>query len=167
MTNVILRPMNDDDWPSVCRIYEEGLAGGNASFETTAPSWQNWNAAHCPHSRLVACQAGVVVGWAALSPTSSRSCYAGVAEVSVYVAANCRGQSVGSQLMTALITSSEANGIWTLCSGTFPENKASLKLQQSAGFRIIGTREKVARHHGIWRDTVLSERRSKVVGVAP
>jgi len=160
-----IRPMTDADWKSVCEIYMEGLATGQASFETSAPTWDKWNASHHHHSRLVACDGGDVIGWAVLSPASARECYSGVAEVSVYVAGRCGGRGVGMRLLQEVITSSENNGIWTLVSSTFPENEASLKMQESCGFRRVGVREKIAMHNGVWRDTVLSERRSKVVGV--
>jgi phosphinothricin acetyltransferase len=158
--------MRHDDWPAVRAIYLDGLAGGNSSFETEAPSWERWDAAHLAHSRLVARQAGRVGGWAALAPTSARRCYAGVAEVSVYVAADARGQGNGKRLLEAIIALAEQHGIWTLQGATFPENTASIRLQLACGFRIIGRRERIAQHNGRWRDTILTERRSSVVGVA-
>jgi phosphinothricin acetyltransferase len=154
--------MTIDDWPAVRAIYEEGIATGLGTFETAAPSWEQWNAARLPHSRFVAREQGVI-GWAALSPVSQRSCYAGVAEVGVYVAASARGQGVGRALLEALIDSSEAHGIWTLQGATIAENAASLALQERCGFRVIGWRERIARLDGVWRDTVLTERRSKKV----
>jgi phosphinothricin acetyltransferase len=156
--------MRMSDWDAVRRIYLDGLATGNASFETDAPSWEIWNAKHHAHSRLVAREGGRVVAWAALAPVSTRACYAGVAEVSVYVANDCRGRGVGKKLLEAVIASSERNGIWTLYGATFPENVASLRLQEACGFRVIGRRERIAKHNGVWRDTVMTERRSKVVG---
>jgi L-amino acid N-acyltransferase YncA len=153
-----------EDWDAVQRIYQQGLDTGNASFETTAPAWEAWNAKHHPHSRFVAREDGRVVAWAALAPVSPRACYAGVAEVSVYVADDCRGRGVGNKLLTALIESSEANGIWTLYGATFPENVASLRLQAACGFRLIGRRERIGKLNGIWRDTVMTERRSRIVG---
>jgi phosphinothricin acetyltransferase len=156
--------MRPADWEQVRQIYLEGLATGLASFEVEAPSWEQWDEAHLKHSRLVARADKRVLAWAALSPVSRRKCYAGVAEVSLYVAADCRGHGVGKALLQALIESSERHGIWSLCGGTFPENTASLKMQLACGFRIVGRRERVARHHGVWRDTVLTERRSQVVG---
>jgi L-amino acid N-acyltransferase YncA len=161
-----IRSMTEADWGSVREIYTEGLATGQASFETSAPTWERWDGLHHQHSRLVACDDAGVAGWAALSPASARACYAGVAEVSVYVAARCRGRGVGKRLLQEVIASSEKNGIWTLYSSTFPENEGSLRLQESCGFRRVGVRERIAMHHGVWRDTVLSERRSKVVGVS-
>ena len=157
--------MRADDWQAVRRIYQEGLATGNASFETEAPSWDAWNAKYQAHSRLVAREGGRVVAWAALAPVSPRACYAGVAEVSLYVTNDCRGRGVGRKLMDALIAESEQNGIWTLYGSTFPENVASLRLQEACGFRYIGRRERIAKRDGVWRDTVMTERRSKVVGV--
>jgi phosphinothricin acetyltransferase len=157
--------MRADDWDAVCRIYRESLATGNASFETEAPAWNTWDAKHHPHSRLVARAGGRVVGWAALPPVSPRACYAGVAEVSVYVADDNRGRGVGKKLLEAVIAASEVNGIWTLYGATFPENVASLRLQEACGFRVVGRRERIAKHNGVWRDTVMTERRSRVVGV--
>jgi phosphinothricin acetyltransferase len=162
---VIINAMQDKDWDQVCAVYLEGLATGQASFETEAPSWEHWDAAHLGHSRLVARADGRVVGWAALTPMSRRPCYAGVAEVSIYVSAEHRGRGLGKWLLRALIASSERHGIWTLYGSTFPENEASLRLQTACGFRLMGRRERIARHHGIWRDTVITERRSRVVGV--
>jgi phosphinothricin acetyltransferase len=157
--------MTAGDWDSVRAIYLEGIATGQATFETEAPTWERWDAAHHRFGRLVARLGGRVVGWAALSPVSRRACYAGVAEVSVYVAADARGRGVGRALLTAEIAESERQGIWTLQEATFAENEASLRLQRQCGFRVIGRRERVARLRGVWRDTVLTERRSPVVGV--
>jgi L-amino acid N-acyltransferase YncA len=154
-----------EDWLAVRGIYQEGIATGNASFETEAPDWAAWNAKYHSHSRLVARAGGRVVGWAALAPVSPRACYAGVAEASVYVADDCRGRGVGNKLLTALIASSEKNGIWTLYGHTFVENEASLRMQTGCGFRVIGRRERIGKLNGVWRDTVMTERRSKVVGV--
>jgi L-amino acid N-acyltransferase YncA len=156
--------MMSADWDQVRSIYRDGIDSGQATFELEAPAWERWDAGHHSFGRLVARLDGEVVGWAALSPVSQRPCYAGVAEVSVYVAANYRGQGIGRQLLLALIAESERHGIWTLQGATFPENEASLRLQQSCGFRQIGRRERIAQHRGLWRDTVLTERRSQVVG---
>jgi phosphinothricin acetyltransferase len=161
---ILIEPMTPDDWPAVRAIYEEGLATGSASFEIAAPSWEQWNAARLPHSRLVA-RENAILGWAALSPVSKRACYSGVAEVSVYVAAPAQGRGVGRALLDALIDSAESHGIWTLQGATFPENLASLALQARCGFRIIGRRERIAQRDGVWRDTVLTERRSRNIGV--
>jgi L-amino acid N-acyltransferase YncA len=157
-----IEKMRIDDWPAVRAIYEEGIATGLGTFETAAPSWEQWDAARLPHSRIVAREQGVI-GWAALSPVSQRSCYAGVAEVGVYVAASARGQGVGRALLEAIIESSEAHGIWTVQGATIAENAASLALQERCGFRVIGRRERIARLDGVWRDTVLTERRSMKV----
>jgi L-amino acid N-acyltransferase YncA len=152
-------------WPAVKAIYEEGLATGQASFETEAPDWPHWDAAHLPHSRLVAIQGAQVVGWAALAPVSRREAYCGVAEVSVYVAGISRGQGIGRCLLEELIRESEAAGIWTLVASIFPENLASIDLHKSCGFRLLGRRVRIARRQGVWRDTVLYERRSAVSGL--
>jgi phosphinothricin acetyltransferase len=160
-----LEPLLAEHWPEVRAIYEEGLAGGHASFETTAPEWPEWDAAHLRHSRLVARDGEAVLGWAALSPVSPRAVYAGVAEVSVYVLERARGRGIGRRLLEELIVSSEAAGIWTLQASIFPENEASVRLHEACGFRFLGRRERVARHHGAWRDTVLYERRSRTVGL--
>jgi L-amino acid N-acyltransferase YncA len=152
------------DWPAVCSIYEEGLATRNATFETSPPDWEGWDAARRPDCRLVARFDRQVVGWAALSPYSSRFAYRGVAEVSVYVAATARGQGVGRALLRALIESAEAAGVWTLQAGIFPENETSIRLHAAEGFRVVGRRERIGQLDGEWRDVVLMERRSASVG---
>jgi len=157
-----IEPMTPDDWPEVRAIYEEGMATGLGTFETTVPSWEQWTAARLPHSRLVARDAAVV-GWAALSAVSSRPCYAGVAEVGIYVAEAARGRGVGRALLNALVESSERHGIWTLQGVTIADNAASIALQQRCGFRIVGRRERIGRRDGVWRDTVLTERRSPTI----
>jgi phosphinothricin acetyltransferase len=163
-----LAPLEPSHWPEVRAIYLEGIATGNATFETAAPDWEQWNAKHHPHSRLVAIdETGAVTGWAAISPVSARHVYRGVAEVSVYIAERARGRGVGRALIDRLIVSSEAAGIWTLQSAIFPENQASIRLHQTAGFRIIGERERVGCLAGRWRSTVLMERRSSTIGIAP
>ena len=161
---MLLRDLRPDDWPEVARIFEEGIRTGNATFETEVPSWEAWDAAHLPAHRLVAERDGRVVGWIALVPVSPRDCYAGVAEVSAYVAEEARGEGVGRQLLAAVIESSERGGIWTLETGVFPENEPSLRLLQRFGFRVVGTRERIGRMHGMWRDVIFLERRSEVVG---
>jgi phosphinothricin acetyltransferase len=161
----IIDSMQPSDWEFVRKIYLEGIATGQATFEIEAPDWERWDASHSPHCRLVARNGDGVLGWAALSPVSKREVYAGVAEVSVYVAASARGRGVGGALMRALIEASEQHGVWTLQSSVFPENRASIALHLKHGFRELGRRERVARLHGVWRDTVLLERRSRVVGV--
>jgi L-amino acid N-acyltransferase YncA len=158
-------PLEPAHWSAVRAIYEQGIATGNATFETSAPEWQPWDSAHLPQCRLVAVAGGEVLGWAALSPVSSRCVYAGVAEVSIYVAANARGLGVGFGLLTALIDLSESQNIWTLQAGIFPENAASLDLFKKSGFRILGRRERLGRMDGRWRDVVLLERRSEIAGV--
>ena len=162
-----IAPLTPAHWPTVRAIYEAGIATGNATFETQAPTWETWDKGHLAHSRLVALAPdGAVLGWAALSPVSGRCVYGGVAEISVYIAAEARGQGVGQQLLQALIQASEANGIWTLQAGTFEENAASIGLHTQAGFRVIGHRERIGQHYGVWRNTVQMERRSPTVGVA-
>jgi L-amino acid N-acyltransferase YncA len=162
-TAVDVRDLQPGDWPEVSRIFAEGIATGNATFETEVPSWEEWDASHLAEHRLVAVRDGRVLGWIALAPTSSRSCYAGVAEVSVYVSEDARGEGVGAALVAAVIESSERGGIWTLQTGVFPENQASIELCSRFGFRALGTQERIGRLHGVWRDVVLLERRSEVV----
>ena len=142
-------------------IFEEGIASGQATFETEAPSWEHWDGAH--FGGLVAEAEGEVVGWTALAPYSSRACYAGVAEESVYVAARARGRGVGRALLDAVIEESERNGIWTLLAGVFPENRASVTLHLGSGFRAVGLHERIGRLNGDWRDVLLLERRSEVI----
>jgi L-amino acid N-acyltransferase YncA len=163
--DIIIDEMRTGDWELVRGIYLEGLATGQASFETAAPSWESWDSAHFKHSRLIAREKGEVIAWAALSPTSRRSCYAGVAEVSLYVSTDNQGRGIGKLLLKKLIESSESLGIWSLYGSTFPENQRSLRVQFSNGFREVGRRERIARHNGVWRDTIITERRSQVVGV--
>jgi phosphinothricin acetyltransferase len=146
-------------------VYREGIATGNATFETEVPSWEAWDAGHLPTARLVAGEDGAVVGWAALSPVSDRCAYGGVAEASVYVAASARGRGVGRALLEETIRVSEEAGIWTLQGGVFPENKASLALLARCGFRAVGIRARLGSLHGRWRDVVLLERRSAIAGV--
>jgi L-amino acid N-acyltransferase YncA len=159
----MVRDLRSGDWPEVARIYQEGIATGNATFETEIPSWEAWDAGHLTEHRFVAVEAGRVVGWIALASVSARACYAGVAEVSAYVAADARGEGVGGELLAALISSSEQGGIWTLQTGVFPENEGSFRLLRRFGFRVVGTHERIGRLHGVWRDVVLVERRSEVV----
>jgi phosphinothricin acetyltransferase len=156
--------MTPDDWEAVRAIYREGIATGNATFEADAPDWDAWDKGRRGDCRLVVRFEGRVVGWAALSPVSSRPAYAGVAEVSLYVAASARGRGVGKALMAALIGRSERAGVWTLQGSVFPENAASLALVKACGFREVGRREKVGCLNGVWRDTILVERRSRAVG---
>ncbi len=163
-SEIEIRSMEPHDWAEVRRIYLEGIATGNATFETEAPSWEKWDSTHSPHSRLTACDGARVVGWAALSPISARRVYAGVAEVSVYVAETARGKRLGRLLLSALVDSSERQGIWTLQAGIFPENLASIALHKSLGFRELGRRERIGKMGERWRDVVLLERRSRIIG---
>lgn len=162
---MIITALLPNHWPAVKMIYEDGLATGQASFQTSAPSWDEWDNGHLAHSRLVALDGETVAGWAALTPVSGRCVYAGVAEVSVYISAGHRGQGVGKDLLNALITESEANGIWTLQAGIFPENTASIRLHESAGFRQVGIRRRIGKMGDRWRDTILLEKRSTTIGL--
>ena len=156
--------MRPGDWDAVRAIYLEGIATRNATFEQSAPDWPAWDKGHLPCCRLVARIDGEVLGWTALSPVSSRRVYAGVAEFSIYVAERARGRGIGAALLKALIDASEQEGIWTLQSGVFPENTASLELCRRCGFRVVGTRERIGSMDGRWRDVVLLERRSAIAG---
>ncbi len=162
---MVIRPLVASDWPDVARIYGAGIATGEATFETAVPSWEEWDSAHVAEVRLVAEDGGAVVGWAALSRVSSRQVYSGVAEVSVYVDGSHHGEGVGSALLGELIAASEEADYWTLQTTVFPENEASIALHERHGFRTVGTRERIGAHRGRWRDTVLMERRSALVGV--
>jgi len=161
----VIRKMTVEDWPAVRTIFEEGIATGNATFETKAPSWEEWDAGHLKESRLVATDSEKIIGWAALSRVSGWCVYAGVAEVSVYVSTGERGRGIGKRLLQALIPESEQSGIWTLQAGIFPENEPSITLHRKCGFRQIGRREKLGQMDGQWRDVLLFERRSTVAGV--
>ena len=161
-----IQAMQPEHWEAIKDIYEKGIATGHATFQTSAPSsWNLWDKGHLPHSRFVAITQNKIVGWIALSPTSSRECYKGVCELSIYVDPEFGGKGIGNLLMQTLISSSEENGVWSLYSSTFPENKASIALQKKFGFREIGFRERIAQQNGVWRNTVLMERRSSVVGI--
>lgn len=157
-------PLEASDWPRVREIYLEGIATGNATFETVAPDWEVWDAKHLAACRLVVRTEAAVVGWAALSPVSSRCVYAGVAEISLYVAGQAQRQGIGKLLLRALIEQSEHAGIWTLQAGIFPENVASIHLHERAGFRLVGVREKLGSLKGVWRDVAVYERRSAIAG---
>jgi phosphinothricin acetyltransferase len=148
------------DWPAIAAIYQEGIRSGHATFESEVPDWEAWDAAHLPAHRLAARSGKEVVGWAALGAVSHRLVYAGVAEVSVYVAASQRGKGVGRRLLERLVESSERAGIWTLQAGIFPENEVSIALHEACGFRVVGVRERLGKQGGEWRDVVLLERRS-------
>jgi phosphinothricin acetyltransferase len=161
----LIRRMKPEDWDAVRSIYQEGIASGHATFETHPPAWEDWDENHMPECRFVTTQDRQVVGWAALSPVSSRCVYAGVAEVSVYVSAAMRGRGVGKKLLQTLIHGSEGAGIWTLQAGIFPENLASIKLHKSCGFREVGYREHLGKLDGQWRNVILMEHRSKVAGI--
>lgn len=155
----VVRPMRDEDWPGVRAVYLEGIATGNATFETEAPSFERWSNSHLAEHRLVAVRGKDVVGWAALSPVSERCAYAGVAEVSVYVAEHARGEGIGRKLLETLTASADAAAIWTIQTGIFPENNASVQLHLRCGFRVVGTRERLGQLNGRWRDVLLLERR--------
>jgi phosphinothricin acetyltransferase len=156
---VEVRAMTAEDWPDVERIYAAGIATGNATFETAPPSWQRWDANHRRDLRLVAVDGGRVVGWAAASPVSDRCAYEGVVEDSVYVDPACRGRGVGRLLLARLIEAGAAAGVWTVQTGIFPENTASVALHVACGFRVVGRRERLGRLGGVWRDVLLLERR--------
>ena len=162
-TEVRVDALTVADWPAVRAIFADGIATRNATFETEPPSWDDWNAAHLREHRLAARDGSGLVGWAALTPYSSRAAYAGVAEVSIYVAAGRHGRGIGSALLGELVTRTETAGIWTLQAGIFPENVASLRLHFAHGFHVVGVRERIGRLAGDWRDVALLERRSREV----
>ena len=164
MESISFRSLQASDYPSVKEIYELGIATGNATFQTEAPGWEAWDQDHLAKARIVAIENNRVIGWAALTPVSGRCVYAGVAEVSVYIHTDARKKGVGKKLLSELVAQSEGENLWTLQAGIFPENKASLKIHEQCGFRQIGYREKIGKMNGLWRDTVLLERRSKTVG---
>jgi len=164
MREITVRTLRPADWPEVRRIYEEGIATGNATFETQAPAWEEWDAKHIPTCRLVLEDQGKVQGWAALWPASDRCVYGGVAEVSVYVSGGAQGKGVGSRLLGELVSASEEEGFWTLQAGIFPENKSSVRIHEKYGFRVIGHRERLGKMNDTWRDVLLMERRSITVG---
>ncbi len=163
-TVIAIEPMVPDDWPDVSSIYIEGIATGNATFETLQPTWEIWDRDHLPFCRMVARLDGAVAGWAALARRSKRTAFAGVAELSIYVAAWARRKRVGSELVQAAIKESEKFGVWTLQGSVIRGNIASLKMVEAAGFRQVGYRERIGKIGGVWKDTILVERRSKVVG---
>jgi len=165
MSKATINEMLPGDWEDVRTIYAEGLATRQATFETEAPSWEAWDARHLPCARLVARKDETIVGWAALSPVSSRKAYAGVAEVSVYVAQSQRGTGFGRLLLEALIIDSEEHGIWSLQAAMFSENTGSVALHRRCGFREVGRRERIGKLNGVWRDTILLERRSQRIGI--
>jgi phosphinothricin acetyltransferase len=159
----IAEALRPEHWAEVARIYADGIATGHATFETEVPSWEGWDAAHLPEHRFVAVEDGRVVGWVAVSPVSQRCVYGGVVENSVYVDASARGRGVGRLLLERLVASTEAAGIWTIQTGIFPENEASVRLHERVGFRVVGRRERLGKLRGVWRDVLFLERRSAVV----
>ena len=161
----VVEKMKDEDWSAVQSAYREGIADGNATFETQIPEWEKWDKSHLRDCRLVARAEGKVVSFAVLTPASTRCVYSGVAEISVYVMISARGIGVGKALLGALIAESERVGIWTLQGGAFPDNAASIALQKACGFREVGYRERIGQMNGIWRDVILMERRSNIAGV--
>jgi L-amino acid N-acyltransferase YncA len=165
MLNFNIGTMQSDDWPAIRNIYSEGIATGNATFETETPEWTKWDQGHLQDCRLVARDSQRILGWAALGPVSTRRVYSGVAEVSVYVAADARGCGVGKMLLHSLVERSEHCGIWTLQAGIFPENLLSIALHRSCGFRQVGLRERLGQLGSIWRDVLLLEHRSSSVGI--
>ncbi|MEH7336444.1 N-acetyltransferase family protein [Neobacillus drentensis] len=166
MKNLInIDKMQQEDWQQVKNIYLEGIATGNATFQKVAPSWEEWDNGHLTNCRIVARFEGTILGWAALSPVSSRPVYSGVAEVSIYVSQTSSGKGIGSKLLQALIDVSEEKGFWMLQASIFPENALSLQLHKKYGFREVGRRERIGKMDGVWRDTILLERRSSNVGI--
>lgn len=163
--SILIDKMHEKDWEQVREIYQEGISTGNATFQKELPTWETWDSGHILECRIVARLDGKILGWAALSPVSSRCVYAGVAEVSIYVRQDSNGKGIGSLLLKSLIEISEQNGFWTLQSGIFPENVFSLNLHRKYGFREVGKRERIGQLDGVWRDTILLERRSRVVGM--
>jgi L-amino acid N-acyltransferase YncA len=164
MTDPHIRVLIPDDWPQVRAIYQEGIDTGDATFETQAPDWEGWDGKFLPNPRLVATEGETVLGWAALGPVSDRCVYGGVAEVAVYVGLAARGKGIGTALLEALVRASEEAGLWTLQAGIFPENTGSVRIHEKCGFRVVGTRERLGKMAGRWRDVLLLERRSPSVG---
>ena len=163
---ITIRSLEVQDWPAVREIYAQGIATGQATLETSPPEWKTWDESHVPELRFVAiADTGEITGWAALTPVSGRCVYAGVAEVSIYIGSEFRGQKIGDQLLKHLILQSEQSGYWTLQAGIFPENEQSIRLHENNGFRVIGYRENIGKMKGVWRSVNLLERRSKIVGI--
>jgi L-amino acid N-acyltransferase YncA len=160
---ITVEPLRPEHWPEVAAIYRDGIATGNATFETEVPTWETWDAARFDDHRFVAIRDGRVVGWTAVGPVSDRCVYGGVVENSVYVGEDARGQGVGRLLLEQLIRSTDAAGIWTIQTGIFPENDASVRLHERVGFRVVGRRERLGKLRGVWRDVLLLERRSSAV----
>ncbi|WP_404450985.1 N-acetyltransferase family protein [Virgibacillus necropolis] len=165
MNVVLINEMQDKDAEQVLVIFQQGIETKNATFETKVPTWEAWDRGHISSCRLVAREGDQMIGWAALSPASSREAYVGVAEVSIYLRLDSLGKGVGSRLLGEIIEESERHGFWTLKSGIFPENKTSIALHEKFGFRVLGTQERIGQMDGVWRDVVQMERRSEVVGV--
>lgn len=163
--NIVFRPIESTDAKAILHIYQQGIATGNATFQQTIPSWDDWDNSHLKVCRILAEIDGNIAGWVALSPTSKRYVYRGVAEVSIYIANAFKGKSVGKQLFKKLIEESEKENLWTLYSSIFPENIASIDLHKKLGFREVGYREKIGKMNGVWRDNIILERRSKIVGI--
>jgi L-amino acid N-acyltransferase YncA len=162
-STVTIEELGREHWPGVARVYAEGIATGDATFETELPAWDAWDAAHLPEHRFVAMRDGEVVGWVAVTSVSERCVYGGVVENSVYVAEDSRGQGIGLRLLEELVSSTEAAGIWTIQTGIFPENDGSVRLHERVGFEVVGRRKRLGKLHGAWRDVLLLERRSEVV----
>jgi L-amino acid N-acyltransferase YncA len=160
-----IRNIEQKNFYQVAEIYQQGIETGIATFQNDIPDWDSWDKSHLSNCRIAAFEGSEMTGWAALTPVSSRCVYAGVAEVSVYVATNFRDKGVGEFLLNHLINESEQAGLWTLQSGIFKENTGSIKLHEKCGFRQIGYREKVGKKDGVWKDNIIMERRSKVVGI--
>jgi len=163
--NILIEKMTENDWEDAAKIYIQGIQTKNATFEEKCPDWYTWDKNHRTDCRLVAKNNGNVIGWASLANVSGRCVYEGVSEVSIYVDSNIQGQGIGQRLMERLIIESEKSNIWTMQAGIFPENKSSIRLHEKNGFRIIGKREKIGKMDNKWRDVILLERRSKIVGI--
>jgi len=163
--STLITPLQEHDWPAVANIYLEGIITGNATFQKEIPTWPDWDKNHVQACRFIAKIEDEIVGWAALAPVSAREVYRGVAEVSIYIKQNNWGQRLGENLLKHLVTASELAGFWTLQAVIFPENVASIKIHEKAGFRVVGRREKIGKMDTVWRDTLLLERRSSTVGV--
>ncbi|MFX1254409.1 MAG: GNAT family N-acetyltransferase [Promethearchaeota archaeon] len=161
----VVEQLKKEHWKTIRSIYQEGIATGNATFETEVPEWKEWDKNHLKICRLVAKKEDQVIGWAAISPVSDRLVYSGVGEVSIYITATAQGQGLGHILLRAVIDESEKEGIWTLQAGIFPENVASIALHKACGFRKVGYRERIGLLKGVWRDIIFMERRSKIVGI--
>lgn len=165
VSNITIESMNDTDWPEVCTIFQEGIDGGNATFSTIPPTWEEWDAGHLKEARFVAKIDDEIVGWIALSPFSSRDFHRGVVEDSIYLSSKAQGKGIGSKLLEACIIESEKNNIWLIQSQIFTENVGSIKLHEKFGFYEVGIRKGIGQHNGVWRDVLLMDRRSEIVGI--